>query len=489
MSTPVLTPKREGSATLILLIACAAQFMLILDDTIVNVALPTIGEDLRMAERDLSWVPNAYFLTFGGFLLIGGRMADRIGARRTFVWALLAFAVTSASCGAATGPEMLIASRAAQGISAALLSPAALALLLASHRDEAARTKALSVWASLIGLGAAAGLLAGGAISEAIGWRWIFLINLPISALTVVAALRSVPADDRSGSRAAPNVAGALLGTMALLLLVFTVVETDDAGWTSVRTLGSFAAVVGLGGLFVWSERRSTSPLLPPELLVRHQAMTANGIVFLAAASLMAMFFFLTLHMQRVMGWAPLETGAGFLPFSVGMGLAAAIAGTLDGAVPPRLSVGAGMVVAAGGLWSLSRLTPTSSYWDHLMPALVVCGVGVGTAFVIAMNIATGGADERDGGLASALLTTGQQVGGALGIAVMVTVATTHSEDLLRAGTPPVEAMSEGFSAAFTAMAGLMLASAVLAVALLRRPPAHGAASGADGTDRTLTSA
>jgi EmrB/QacA subfamily drug resistance transporter len=469
---------RTAAPALVLLLACVAQFMLILDDTIVNVALPTLGADLGFSERALSWVVNAYFLTFGGFLLIGGRVADRVGARRMFLLSMAAFAGASALCGAAWSPEVLVAARALQGLAAALLSPAALAILLATFAEGPARARALAVWASLIGLGAATGLLAGGAITEALHWRWVFLINVPVAATALVVVPRFIPRDDLSGARPTPNVPGALLGTAALLLLVFTVVETDGAGWTSARTLAGFGGVVVLGALFAASELRSASPLLPRTLLRRRQAMTADGLVLLAAGALMAMFFFGTLYMQRVLGYGALRTGLSFLPFSVSMGLASVVAGRLPSRLDPRIPVAGGMALAATGLGVMSTLTPTSSYAGHLAPSLAVTAFGVGLAFVVLMEIATGGAEDRDGGLASALLTTGQQIGAAVGIAAMVTIATTRTTDKLARGTAPAVAATDGFTAAFAVMAGLMLAAGALAVLLLRPAPDGAAAPG-----------
>lgn len=467
MSSP--TPAaRTAAPVLILLLACVAQFMLILDDTIVNVALPTVGEELGFSERDLSWVVNAYFLTFGGFLLIGGRVADRFGARRMFLISLAAFAGASALCGAAWSPEVLVAARAVQGLAAAMLSPAALAILLATFSEGPGRSRALAAWASLIGLGAATGLLAGGAITEALDWRWVFLINLPVAAVALAVVPRVIPADDLSGARTSPNALGALLGTAALLLLVFTVVETDGAGWTSARTLGGFAAVLALGALFTLSERRSRSPLLPPALLRRRQPMSANLLVLLAAGGLMAMFFFQTLFMQRVLGYGALQTGLSFLPFSVSMGLASVLTGRFLATVDPRVPVAGGLALAAVGLGLMSTLTPESSYLGHLAPSLAITAYGVGTAFVVVMEIATGGAEDRDGGLASALLTTGQQIGAAIGIAVMVTISSTRTTEELARGTTPALAATDGFTTAFSVMLGLMGVAALLTLLLLR---------------------
>ncbi|MGE4428136.1 MAG: MFS transporter [Solirubrobacteraceae bacterium] len=488
MPTTSAPPTARSAATAasaaILLLACVAQFMLIVDDTIVNVALPTIQTDLGFTESSLSWVVNAYFLTFGGFLLIGGRIADRVGARRMFVFALAGFALASALCGAAWSAEVLVASRALQGLAAALLSPAALAIILATYAEGPQRARALSVWASLIGVGAATGLLLGGAIVEAIDWRWIFFINLPVAATALLLVPRMIPADQLSGARTSPNVIGALLGTLALLLLVFTVVETEHAGWTSARTLLGFGATALLGIVFALTERRSASPLLPMVVLRRRRAMVANGAVFLGAAGLLAMFFFLTLYMQRVLDWNALQTGAAFLPFSAMMGVGSVIAGRWLARLDSRIPIGIGLLLAAAGLWAMSSLTPESSYVGHLMPALLLTGIGLGIGFVLLMDVATGGAEDRDGGLASALLTTGQQVGGAIGIAAMVTIATSTTSDELARGTAPPLALTDGFTTAFQVQSAVMLAAGLLVVLLLgaRARRAEGAAEAQTST-------
>ncbi len=458
------------AATLILLVACVAQLMLILDDTIVNVALPTIGDELAFSERSLSWVVNAYLLTFGGFLLIGGRIADRVGARRMFAVSMVAFAVASAFCAAAWSSEALVIGRGLQGLAGAMLSPAALAIILQTYREGPGRTRALSVWASLIGIGAATGLLLGGALTQLLDWRWIFLINLPIAAVTLLLVPRVVPADDLRDARARPNLTGALLGTGALLLFVYTVVETHVAGWTSTRTLACFAGVLALAAAFVVSEGRSAAPLVPRSLLRRRRAMTANLLVLLGAAGLLAMFFFQTLYLQRVLGWSPLATGAAFLPFSVAMGIASGLTGRYLAQVDVRIPTALGMALAAAGLYSMSRLTPDSSYVGHLVPAFAVTAAGIGMAFVVLMSVATGDADERDGGVASALLTTGQQIGGAIGIAAMVTVASDRTASAVADGRTPPLALTDGFSAAFEVQALVMLAGGLIGIALLGAP-------------------
>lgn len=313
----------------VLLLVCTAQFVLLIDDTIVNVALPTIGSDLEFSENSLSWVTNAYFLTFGGFLLIGGGLADLLGRRRLFAWSLAAFVVASAACGLAPNAGTLIAARAAQGIAGALLSPAALSILLVTFRERGERARALGIWAALTGLGAATGLLIGGALVEWTHWRWIFLINLPVGAVALFLMPRVIPADDRTAPVRAPDFAGAALGTLAVLLLVYTVVETDTHPWGSGRTIAGLAgaAVLALG--FALRQRSAAEPLIPRSLLKIRQAVLAQVMVLVAAGGLFAMFFFLTLYMQNVQDWSPLRTGLSYLPFSVGMGVASAVTAKL----------------------------------------------------------------------------------------------------------------------------------------------------------------
>jgi EmrB/QacA subfamily drug resistance transporter len=466
-TTTAPPPPRAVPAAVVLLLACVAQFMLLVDDTIVNVALPTVAADLGFSESSLSWVVNAYLLTFGGFLLIGGRLADRFGPRRLFAASLAGFATASAICGLAPTDEVLVGARAVQGITAALLSPAALAIVLATYPEGPARRRALGVWAALMGAGAAFGLLAGGVLVEATDWRWVFLVNVPVAALALLAVPRVLPPADVSRARPAPNVTGAALGTLALLLLVFTVVETDEHGWTSARSLAGFAIAAALGLAFAASERRAASPLLPRELIRRRRAMSADAVVFIAAGGLLAMFFFQTLYLQQVLGYSALETGLAFLPFSLTMGIASGAVGRLPGKLDARVPITAGITLAAAGLWWMSTLDVSSSYAAHVLPTLVVVAAGLGIAFVPVMALATGDAEERDGGLASGLMTSAQQIGGAIGIAVMITIATGQTGDAAAAGASPSAALVEGFAAAFRVEAAVMLAAALLAVVAL----------------------
>ena len=455
----------------ILLLVCLGQFMLLVDDTIVNVALPSIQADLGFSESGLTWVANAYFLALGGFLLVGGKAADLLGRRRVLTAALAAFAAASAVCGLAPSAEVLVGARGLQGLAGAFLSPAALSILLATFPGGRERTQALGAWAALTGIGAATGLLAGGALVEVLDWRWVFLINVPVALLVVPAVRRTVPADPpRDPARSAPDVLGALLGTSALLVFTLSVVRTDEHAWTSAWTLGSIDLAVALAvGAFL-RERRSPEPLIPRDLLRSRTTLAANSLMLVGAAGLFAMFFFLTLYMQLVLGWGALETGLAYLPFSFVM---AATSGVVAKALDGRTARGLlliGPVIGGAGLWLMSGLEATSGYAAHLLPALAVTAFGLGLTFVPLINAATGGAGEADGGGASALLTTCQQIGAVLGIAVMVTIATGQANDAMAAGVPQGPALVEGFQAAFRVQA-IVLASAGLLALLIGPAP------------------
>jgi len=463
-ATPALASRRW----LILAIICAAQFVASVDDTIVNTALPAIRADLGFGERELSWVVNAYLLTFGGFLLFGGRCADVLGRRRMFLIGVGAFWAFSALCGMSESSEVLVGARGLQGLSAALLSPAALAILMVTFPEGPQRTRALGVWAGLMGLGAAVGLAAGGAITETIGWRWVFFMNVPIGALVLLAALGLLPADAPRARRARLDVPGAVLATGGLLAIVFSIVGAPDHGWGSGRTVAGLAGGIVALGLLAWHERRARQPLVPPAVVARRTVVVANVVMLILAGGMFAMFFFVTLYMQLVHGWSPLRAGLSGLAFSLGFAAVSGVATRLVERVPPRVMVSAGGVVAALGLLLMTRLQPDSSYVGVLLPAFLVAAAGMGLAFVPLTAAATGGAAGRDAGVVSGLLSTCQQIGGAVGIAVLVTVASHHTAGLVAAGTAEAEALMAGFHAAFGVDAALLAVAALLAPLLGR---------------------
>jgi EmrB/QacA subfamily drug resistance transporter len=464
----VITRETTRDPRRILILVCVAQFMLLVDDTIVNLALPAIGDELEFSGSGLSWVTNAYFLTFGGFLLLGGRLADAIGRRRLFAISLSAFVLASLACGLASNGETLVIARGIQGTAGAMLSPSALAILLATYKEPAARARALGVWAALTGLGAATGLLLGGALVEWTDWRWIFLINLPVGVAALLLLPRVVAPDVRGEKKSPTDVVGALTATAGLLLLVYTVVETESHGWSSPRTLWSFAAVAVLLGAFAVRQRVVADPLIPRQLLRIRSVVYADVLTLVAASGLFAMFFFLTLYMQEVQGWSAVRAGVSYLPFTAAMALGSAVGAKVLSTRLGRVPLMVGPLVGALGLFLMSRLDATSSYVGSLMPALVVMGVGLGMTFVPLMHAATGGAGEGEGGLSSALMTTSQQVGAAISIAALVTVATARTEDLVMAGSPLATATVEGFARAFEIQAGLLALAAVLGALVAR---------------------
>lgn len=469
-----MSAKRTDAApaAAILVLVCVAQFMVIVDETIVNVALPSIATDLRFSESGLSWVANAYILTFGGFLLVGGKVADVLGRRRVFLASTVAFGLTSLACALAPSANALVIARAVQGIAAAFMSPSALGILLATFRGDQERSRALGIWAALAGLGAAMGLLMGGALVE-LDWRWVFWINLPIALATTVAVLRVVPDQASEDARGAPDLTGAMLATAALLLLVYTVVETNEHGWGSTRTVGGLAVAVLLFTTFVVRERRAREPLVPNALLRIRRVVAANALAMLVASGLLAMFFFLTLYMQVVLGYSALQTGVAYLPFSAGVAIASGAATKLLERSSPGPLLIAGPLIGAIGLWLMSRLEPTSSYSSHLLPALVIVGVGLGMTLVPTTFAATEDVDVRDSGVASGLLTTSQQIGAALGIGILVTIASGRTSDALADGSGRASALVDGFQVAFTIAAAVLAASALVGALTFRSAQAR----------------
>lgn len=460
-ANPTLPSARSG-ALAILAIVCTAQFMLLIDDTIVNVALPSIGKDMQLSESALSWIPNAYLLMFGGFLLIGGKLADLLGRRRVFMVATAAFVTASVVCGLAADSTMLAVARGAQGLAGAFMSPAALAILLATFAEGSARTRALAAWSSLTALGAATGVLLGGALTELLSWHWIFWINLPIGIVTIALAARLVPADARGQHRETPDLSGAILGTASLLVLVYSVVETSTHAWLSIETLGGLAIALLLGAGFVVSERRSESPLLPAALIRRPNVALGNAFMFLAAAGLIAMFFFVTLYMQLVLGYSPFKAGAAWIPFSLTLAVFSGITAKSVERFSAIPFLVIGVLVAAVGMVGLAQLGATSGYATEILPSLLMIAAGFGLAFLPILGIATGGVLQQHSGIASGLLTSSQQIGGAIGIAVLVTVASNATSSAVAAGTEQAMAMVDGFQAAFYAEAGILVAAAMI---------------------------
>jgi EmrB/QacA subfamily drug resistance transporter len=454
-----------------LVVVCAAQFMVVLDATVVNVALPSIQADLHVSDSSLQWIVNAYTLLFGGFLLLGGRAADLIGRRTLFVAGVVVFSVASLISGLATSEEMLIVARGLQGLGGAMLSPAALAVITTSFSEGAERTKALSVWAAIASGGSAAGLLLGGVLTELLSWEWIFFINVPIGVLTVIAGMRFVP-NSRVESVAARrhfDIAGAVSVTAGLVVLVYTIVKAEAWGWGSVETLGFGALAIALLAAFIWIEQRSPAPLVRLGLFRMRSLAVANGTFLIVAGGLFAMFFFASLYLQNVLGYDALTTGLAFLPVTAGIAIGATIAQQLVQRIGVRPVVLTGMTVAALGLAELAATTSVDGSYVGVLAGLLPMSIGMGATFVPLTLVATTNVAPDDAGLASGVFNTSQQVGGALGLAILSTLATDRTANLLADGVGQQEALVEGFQLAFIVAAGLIALGAVIMGVLLRK--------------------
>jgi EmrB/QacA subfamily drug resistance transporter len=452
-----------------LVVVCLGQFMVILDATIVNVALPSIQSDLRISDDSLQWIVNAYTLLFGGFLLLGGRAADLIGRRTLFVAGVAVFTVASFLNALATSEAMLIGGRALQGFGGALLSPAALAVITTSFEEGAARTKALSVWAAIASGGSAAGLLLGGVLVEALSWEWIFFVNVPVGIGIVVAAMRLVPNSRVQAARRHFDMAGAVSVTAGLVVLVYAIVQAQDWGWGSASTLGLGALAIALLVAFIAIERRSPAPLVRLGLFRMRSLATANGVFLIVVGGLFGMFFFATLYLQNILGYSPLTTGFAFLPVTVGIIIGAALAQQLIPRLGVRPVVLSGLSLAAAGLAVLAATTRIDGNYLGVLGGLLPMAIGMGATFVPMTLVATTNVGADDAGLASGIFNTAQQVGGALGLAVLSTLAASRTADLLSAGADRPAALVEGFQLAFVVAAALLVVGAVLTALLLRR--------------------
>jgi len=460
---------------LVLVLVCLAQFMVILDATIVNVALPSIQTDLGMSDSGLQWVVNAYALLFGGFLLLGGRAGDLIGRKRVFLAGVVLFTVASLLCGLAQDETSLIVARGIQGLGAALVSPAALSIVTTTFAEGAERTKALGVWAAIAVGGGAVGLLLGGILVDTLSWPWIFFVNVPVGVAAFVLSLRSVPESKDVRSHKSYDIVGAIAVTGGLVALVYGIVRSAEAGWDSAEVLGFLALAVVLLVAFVVIEKRSSEPLVRLSIFSVRTIRAANVAMFIVAAGLFAMFFFNTLYVQRVLGYTPLESGLAFLPFTLGIIIGAGLSQPLVPKLGAREVPLIGVVLGAVGLLSFLRLTPESSYLADLLPGIMLTSIGMGLVFVPITLIATTGVPVDDAGLASGLFNTSQQIGGALGLAVLITLSTSRTEnELASVGREPsrtetADALVSGFHLTWLMSATLLAAGGLLLFLLLRR--------------------
>ena len=454
---------RRGVAVLLLL--SLVQFMDILDSSILNIALPSIKDDLDFSQQSLQWVVNGYILAYGGFLLLGGRAADLLGRRRMLVAGLVVFATASLVGGLAQTSAVLVGARFVQGLGAAMLSPAALSTLTSTFRSGRDRNTALGVWGAVSGLGGAAGVLFGGLLTEGPGWRWVLFVNVPFSAIALGGALVLLAPDRVRARLRNVDARGAFLVTGGMLLLVFTLVKAPDVGWGTARTIGGLALSIATLALFVLNELRVSNPLVPMSILRVRGVAIADGTQMVMVAGLLPMFFFLTLYMQTVLNYSPIQTGAAYLPFTAGVIVIAGVSSQLFARFGTKPFVVGGALAGAGGLYWLSRIPADGSYVTDILPGLLVVAFGLGAVFVGATTAANAGIDEDKAGLAAGLLNTGQQLGGALGLAILSAIATAETKSLLDGGHDTVaEAATSGYQRALIGGAALVLGSAVIAL-------------------------
>ena len=453
---------------LALVLLAGAQFLVVLDATVVNVALPSIQSDLDFSDANLQWVVNAYTLTFGGFLLLGGRAADLFGRRRVFMAGTLLFGVASLLAGLSQTEGMLIGARALQGLGAAVISPAALSIVMTTFSEGVERNKALSVWGAVAGAGGAVGSLLGGVLTDAIGWEWVFFINVPVSALIFFGSPPLLAESRAEVDREGFDVTGALTATAGLALLIFTLVNTVEHGWGSTRTIVGFGIAAVLLVAFVVREQSARHPLVRLGILSDVTRAAANGTAMLGVAGLMAMFYFLSLYMQQVLGASAMRTGFQYLPLAVTIFLSAGLASSLVGRIGVRATLSAGFALSAIGLAWLTQVSADGTYLADVLGPSIIVGAGLGLFFVAGTVAATAGVTAQESGLASGLLNTSQQVGGALGLAILSTLAATQTANALSDGSTAAVAAVDGFQLAFTIGAGFAIVGAIIAFLFVR---------------------
>jgi len=467
---------RKGLA---LVVVAISQLMVVLDATIVNVALPDIAKALKVtSDADLQWVVTAYTLTFGGFLLLGGKLADRIGRRRVFMTGAGLFAVASFLGGIAGSLGLLIAARALQGVGGALMSPAALSLLTVVYAEGKERNRALGIWATITAGGAALGLILGGFLTEYGSWRWVLFVNVPVAVLAIAGARKFVP-ESRDEQAKGFDIPGAVFVTAGLMALVYALVKGNSYGWASANTIATLIVAAVLLSVFVGVQLHAKAPLVPFRLFRSRTLLGADVGALLVGAGIFAIFFFLILWMQVINGYSPVKSGLLFLPMPMLIGVSAGIASQLLGRIGPRPLLTVGPLLAALGLLTLGlRLEPHSSYLTVVLPSLAIVAVGMGLTFVALTSSAVAGVPHEDAGIASALLNAGQQVGGALGLAILTAVSTTRTSHLAPMGQRDpgfLKALVDGWDLGFLVGAGFLATAAIVMTSLVR-VSAHAAA-------------
>ncbi|HTI32374.1 MAG TPA: DHA2 family efflux MFS transporter permease subunit [Miltoncostaea sp.] len=469
--TDELTDRRRWLALIVL---CAGDLMIVLDQTIVNVALPSIREDLGFSEASLAWVVNAYLLTFGGFLLLGGRLGDLFGHKRLFLGGIAAFTAASLACGLATSSGFLLAARAVQGLGGAVVTAVALSLMMLLFTEPADRAKAMGVFGFVAAGGGSVGVLAGGVLTDLLSWHWIFLVNIPVGIAVVACALPLVPADGERRGGGRLDVGGAVTVTAALMLAVYAIVNGNDIGWITPRTLGLLGASAVLLVAFLVIESRTPQPLMPLGLFRRRNLAVANVVGVLWAAAMFAWFFLSALYLQLVLGYDPLEVGLAFLPANLIMMLFSV---WLSAKIVMRFGIRApmavGLLIAGAGLLLFARAPVDGAFVVDVLPAMLLLGIGAGIAFNPVLLAATSDAAPEEAGLASGVVNTAFMMGGALGLAVLASLAAARTSALEDSGVAALEALNGGYQLAFLAGAVFAAAAAAVGAFLLRGATVH----------------
>jgi len=463
---------------LALYVLCLGDLMIVLDGTIVNVALPSIRDDLGFSQTSLAWVVNAYLLTFGGFLLLGGRLGDLFGHRRLFLIGISLFTVASLACGLANSQGLLVAARAVQGVGGAVVSAVALSLLMTLFTEQADRAKAMGVFGFVLSGGGVIGVLAGGILTDVLNWHWIFLVNIPVGVLVYVLSLRLLPTQRGPAAGGRVDVAGAITVTASLMIAVYAIINGNEDGWTSTRTLGLLGASAALLAIFLAIEARISSPLMPLGLFRNRNVSSANVLGVLMAAGMFAYFFFSALYLQLVLEYSPLEVGLAYLPGTIVWGAASLLLSdrlVMRYGIKTPLLTGLGLMTVA--LLLLAR-TPADGNWAvDILPATIALGLGAGIAFNPLLLAAMSGVAQEQAGLASGVVNTAFMMGGAVGLAVLASLADRRTGNLVAGGDGSLAALNSGYHVAFLVGAVFIVASWVVGAALLRveTPQAHGA--------------
>jgi EmrB/QacA subfamily drug resistance transporter len=452
-----------------LILLCMAMFIVVLDASIVNVALPSIGEALSFSEADLAWVVNAYVIAFGGFLLLGGRAADLLGRRRVFMAGLAVVGIASLAAGFADNQGQLIAARAAQGLGAAIVSPAALSIITTLFQDGAERNKALGAWGAVAGSAGAAGVLLGGILTDSLGWEWVLWVNVPVAAIALALTPGLIPESRSESATRHFDAAGAISVTAGLSLLAYAFLDASEAGWGSTKIIGLLAGAAALIGVFVAIELRSKSPLVPFRIFRLRTLTGANVVGLLLGASLFSMFYFISLYMQQVLGYSPIHAGLSYLPLAVTIIVAAAIGGQLVTRFGFKPILASGLAFVSVGLLWWSQVSVGGGFLTDILGPSLLAAIGLGFGFVTSTIAAVAGVEEREQGLASGLINTSQQIGGALGLAVLSTIATSRTDDVMATGGSTLpNALTEGFQAAFLGGAVIAALGVVATLILIR---------------------